>query len=109
MKRRWHLTFHGGPDRIHVYSPAGRHIGKVLDRSSLQGIQPDHPLPQHSRPARDLIDKPIQLAVGGTTLSVGSRGSRQILGFRLSNGLPAARPFIDELEDEPEFIELVDQ
>ena len=56
-----------------------------------------------------MIDKPIQLAVGGTTLYVGNRGSRQILRFRLSNGLPDAKPFIDELEDEPEFIELVDQ
>lgn len=104
--------------------------------------------------ARDLIDKPIQLAADGTTLYignrgnesvvkfdlltgkmtpfnrpksgglnnpsglafgndgwfyVGSRGSRQILRFRLSDGLPDARLFIDELEDEPEFIERIDQ
>ena len=102
--------------------------------------------------ARDLIDKPIHLAVSGNTLYIGnrgnesvvkcdlrhekvkpfiepksggldnpsglafgddgffyvaSRGSRQILRYRLSDGLPDERPFIDGLEDEPEFIEPV--
>ena len=39
---------------------------------------------------------------------VGSRGSRQILRFRSADGRPDLRPFIDDLEDEPEFIQLVD-
>ena len=40
---------------------------------------------------------------------VGSRGSRQILRFRCLDGRPDPRPFIDALEDEPEFIHLVDR
>jgi hypothetical protein len=102
--------------------------------------------------ARDLIDKPIHLAMGGDVLYIGnrgnesvakcdllseqvtpfihpqagglknpsglafgddgylyvaSRGSRQILRYRLSDGWPDRRPFIDHLDDEPEFIESV--
>ncbi len=40
-------------------------------------------------------------------LYVGSRGTHQILRYRLSDGWPDKRPFIDNLEDEPEFIALV--
>ncbi len=40
---------------------------------------------------------------------VGSRGSRQILRYRLSDGLPDRQPFIDNLDDEPEFIARVDR
>ena len=38
---------------------------------------------------------------------VASRGSRQILRYRLSDGWPDRHPFIDHLDDEPEFIEPV--
>ncbi len=38
---------------------------------------------------------------------VGSRGTHQILRYRLADGRPDKRPFIDDLEDEPEFISLV--
>jgi hypothetical protein len=40
---------------------------------------------------------------------VASRGSRQILRYRAADGWPDRRPFIDELEDEPQFIEPVVQ
>ena len=39
---------------------------------------------------------------------VASRGSRQILRYRLSDGVPDLKPFIDQLDDEPEFMERVD-
>lgn len=102
--------------------------------------------------ARDLIDKPIHLAVSGDVLYignrgnesvvkcdlragkvtpfiqpkagglnnpsglafgddgyfyVGSRGSHQILRYRITDGRPDRRPFIDNLDDEPQFIEPV--
>jgi hypothetical protein len=40
---------------------------------------------------------------------VGSRGSRQILRYRLADGSPDRQPFINDLDDEPEFIERVDR
>ncbi len=55
------------------------------------------------------LDNPSGLALGNDGwLYVGSRGSRQILRYRIADGLPDRRPFIDGLEDEPEFIERVD-
>ncbi len=38
---------------------------------------------------------------------VASRSSRQILRYRLADGSPDRRPFIDGLQDDPEFLELV--
>ena len=38
---------------------------------------------------------------------VASRGSRQILRYRLQDGTPDKKTFIDRLADDPEFIELV--
>lgn len=54
------------------------------------------------------LNNPSGLAlVGDGYFYVGSRGSRQVLRFRLSDGMPDKRPFIDKLEDEPQFIEPV--
>jgi hypothetical protein len=41
-------------------------------------------------------------------LYVSSRETRQILRFDASTGNPDATPFVDDLEDFPEFITLVD-
>jgi hypothetical protein len=40
-------------------------------------------------------------------LYMGSRSSRQILRYHLEDGAPDRRPFIDNLQDEPQFIEPV--
>lgn len=54
------------------------------------------------------LDNPSGLAFGDDGyFYVGSRGTHQILRYRLSDGLPDRRPFIDNLDDEPEFIEMV--
>ncbi len=55
------------------------------------------------------LNNPSGLALGNDGyLYVASRGSHQILRYRLSDGWPDKHPFIDKLEDEPEFIEAVD-
>ena len=62
------------------------------------------------RPKSGGLKNPSGLAIGGDGwFYAGSRGSRQILRYRLSDGSPDARPFIDDLKDEPEFIERVDR
>ena len=54
------------------------------------------------------LKNPSGLAFGNDGyLYVASRGSGQILRYRLSHGEPDRKPFIDDLQDEPEFIELV--
>lgn len=54
------------------------------------------------------LNNPSGLAIGEDGyFYVASRGSRQILRYRLSDGWPDRHPFIDHLEDEPEFIEAV--
>lgn len=54
------------------------------------------------------LNNPSGLAFGDDGyFYVASRGSRQILRYRLADGLPDKHPFIDDLEDEPEFIEPV--
>jgi DNA-binding beta-propeller fold protein YncE len=54
------------------------------------------------------LKNPSGLAFGDDGyLYVASRSSRQILRYRLENGAPARRPFIDNLQDEPQFIEPV--
>ncbi len=54
------------------------------------------------------LRNPAGLAIGPDGFFyVASRGSHQILRYRLDDGLPAPRPFIDNLEDEPEFLELI--
>ena len=56
------------------------------------------------------LNNPSGLAFGDDGyFYVASRGSRQVLRFRLSDGLPDRRPFIDQLDDEPQFIEPVDR
>ena len=56
------------------------------------------------------LDNPSGIAIGDDGyFYAASRGSRQILRYRLSDGWPDKHPFIDELEDEPEFIVLVTQ
>lgn len=51
---------------------------------------------------------PSGLAVGGDgSFYVASRGTRQVLRYRMSDGRADRHPFIDDLEDEPEFIEPV--
>ena len=51
------------------------------------------------------LSNPSGLAFGNDGyFYVGSRGTHQILRYRLSDGWPDKRPFIDDLEDEPEFI-----
>jgi hypothetical protein len=56
------------------------------------------------------LKNPSGLAFGEDGyLYVASRGSHQILRYRLFDGSPDRRPFIDHLDDEPEFIELVDR
>jgi hypothetical protein len=56
------------------------------------------------------LNNPSGLAFGSDGyFYVASRGSRQILRYRLSDGVPDARPFIDDLDDESEFIERVDR
>jgi hypothetical protein len=58
------------------------------------------------RPKAGGLDNPSGLAIGEDGFFyVASRGTRQILRYRLDDGSPDRRPFIDELEDEPEFIE----
>lgn len=54
------------------------------------------------------LDNPSGLAFGDDGyIYVGSRGTHQILRYRASDGWPDKRPFIDDLEDEPEFIAAV--
>ncbi len=54
------------------------------------------------------LSNPSGLAVGEDGfIYVGSRGTHQILRYRLADGWPDKRPFIDGLEDEPEFIQRV--
>ena len=54
------------------------------------------------------LDNPSGLAFGDDGyFYVASRGSHQVLRYRLSDGCPDRHPFIDSLEDEPEFIEPV--
>lgn len=54
------------------------------------------------------LSNPSGLAFGNDGyFYVGSRGTHQILRYRLADGWPDKRPFIDELEDEPEFISSV--
>jgi sugar lactone lactonase YvrE len=54
------------------------------------------------------LSNPSGLALGGDGfLYVAARTAKKILRFRLSDGAPDDRPFIDDLEDEPEFIALV--
>lgn len=56
------------------------------------------------------LKAPAGMAVGPDgKLHVCSRETRQILRFDLATGEPDAEPFIDGLEDEPEFIALVPQ
>lgn len=56
------------------------------------------------------LDNPSGLAFGSDGFFyVASRSSRQILRYRISDGSPDRRPFIDGLDDEPEFIEPVDR
>jgi hypothetical protein len=55
------------------------------------------------------LENPSGLAFGDDGyFYVASRGSRQILRYRLSDGVPDLKPFIDQLDDEPEFMERVD-
>jgi DNA-binding beta-propeller fold protein YncE len=52
------------------------------------------------------LKNPAGLAFGNDGyLYVASRWTRQILRYRLTDGWPDRAPFIDDLEDEPEFIE----
>jgi hypothetical protein len=54
------------------------------------------------------LNNPSGLAAGSDGyFYVGSRGTHQVLRFRMFDGLPDRRPFIDHLDDEPEFIEPV--
>jgi hypothetical protein len=53
------------------------------------------------------LKNPAGMAFGGDGyLYVASRGTRQILRYRLADALPDKRPFIDGLQDDPEFIQL---
>jgi hypothetical protein len=55
------------------------------------------------------LENPSGLAFGDDGyFYVARRGSRQILRYRLSDGVPDLKPFIDQLDDEPEFRERVD-
>jgi DNA-binding beta-propeller fold protein YncE len=54
------------------------------------------------------LDNPSGLAIADDGyLYVASRGSRKILRYQLSDGVPDMHPFIDDLADDPEFIEPV--
>lgn len=54
------------------------------------------------------LKNPSGLAFGNDGfLYVASRGTRQILRYRIADALPDIRPFIDDLKDDPEFIELM--
>ena len=54
------------------------------------------------------LKNPAGLAVGDDGfLYVASRGTRQILRYQLVDGRPDRRPFIDDLQDDPEFIESI--
>ncbi len=54
------------------------------------------------------LKNPAGLALGNDGyFYVASRSTKQILRFRASDGAPDAGPFIDGLEDEPEFFERV--
>lgn len=56
------------------------------------------------------LNNPSGMAFGNDGyIYVGSRGTHQILRYRLSDGRPEDRPFIDELDDEPQFIAPVSQ
>jgi sugar lactone lactonase YvrE len=67
----------------------------------------EHVLP-FIRPKAGGLKNPSGLAFGGDGyFYVASRSSRQVLRYRLSDGAPDKRPFIDDLDDEPQFIEPV--
>ena len=54
------------------------------------------------------LKNPAGLALGDDGyFYVASRGSRQILRYQLTDARPDKRPFIDNLRDDPEFIELM--
>ena len=60
------------------------------------------------KPKAGKLKNPAGLAIGDDGFFyVASRGTLQILRYRLTDGHPDDRPFIDDLEDEPEFIESV--
>jgi hypothetical protein len=62
------------------------------------------------RPRAGGLQNPSGMAFGDDGwFYVASRGSREILRFRLADGSPDRHPFIHHLDDEPEFIERVDR
>jgi DNA-binding beta-propeller fold protein YncE len=60
------------------------------------------------RPKDGGLDNPSGMAIGEDGyLYVASRGTRQVLRYLLADGRADKHPFIDKLDDEPEFIALV--
>lgn len=54
------------------------------------------------------LKNPAGMAFGNDGfLHIASRGSRQVLRYRIDGALPDKKPFIDDLKDDPEFIELM--
>ena len=116
---------------IHVHSAEGRKLREALDRSSLPATvklrerrghtfgldgclyvaNAFHEFSEILRFHGDLDARgkhPSGLAVGGDgSFYVASRGTRQVLRYRISDGRADRHPFIDDLENEPEFIEPV--
>lgn len=53
------------------------------------------------------LNNPSGIAIGPDGfIYVGSRGTKQVLRYHLADGRADKHPFIDDLEDEPEFIEM---
>ena len=86
------------------------YIGNRGNESVVKCDLPTKKVTPFIRPKSGGLKNPSGLAFGSDGwFYAGSRGSRQILRYRLSDGSPDARPFIDELQDEPEFLERADR
>lgn len=81
------------------------------DRDAIFAIDPESgEVTTLVEPGAGGLGEPAGMAIGPDgVLYVGSRKTRQILRFDAESGQANSAPFIDSLEDEPEFIALVER
>ena len=94
---------------IHLIVNAGMlYVGNRGNESVVKCDLHSEKVEPYIRPKAGGLDNPSGMAIAEDGyFYVASRGSRQILRYRLSDGWPDKHPFIDNLEDEPEFIAAV--